>query len=377
MHAELTLFPTKWLHFEVRLFLQFFLGSDVFNRIFNHSQCSDVDVDNVSNAGESSIRATRTVSHFHFPAGVETRTIPASLETLGGEALLTMHLAQKAPVTLREWIQIGGGSICSWFPSGHCRDVTVDVPWERGAPDELEETLEQRRMEGSSLQVDDMQKVPIFVVHERMSQGEKAKCTKEKKKVKGWPTEEMKNKANILLEEDTEEMRKRRGMSQDEMDQCWKSLAERMEEEVLDKYKVDDSKREAFKGRGAPLEWRRVRRSKKDKIGKWKEDWWARIFALFREYNLQRLQSKQEESTEGEEMMQQQRMRIVKDLTRKIRSKGRMDAESRWWVTELLAADCENAWIHPGWEDTMQMWYEWLEKMKKVDKGKIEERHQQ
>ena len=47
MHAKKTLLPTKWLHFEVRLFLQFFLGSDEFNRIFNHSQCFDVDVDNV------------------------------------------------------------------------------------------------------------------------------------------------------------------------------------------------------------------------------------------------------------------------------------------------------------------------------------------
>ena len=34
-----------------------------------------------------------------------------------------------------------------------------------------------------------------------------------------------------------------------------------------------------------------------------------------------------------------------------------MDAKSRWWFTELLAADCEKAWIHPGWEDTMQKWY--------------------
>ena len=43
-------------------------------------------------------------------------------------------------------------------------------------------------------------------------------------------------------------------MSQDEMDQCWRSLAERMEDEVLDKWKVEDSKREAFKGRSSPLE---------------------------------------------------------------------------------------------------------------------------
>ena len=52
---------------------------------------------------------------------------------------------------------------------------------------------------------------------------------------------------------------------------------------------------------------------------------------FFKEYNLQRLQSKQEESTEEEEMKQQQRMAIMKDLIRKIRSKGRVDAKNRWW----------------------------------------------
>ena len=29
-----------------------------------------------------------------------------------------------------------------------------------------------------------------------------------------------------------------------------------------------------------------------------------------------------------------------------------MDAKNKWWVTGLLAADCEKVWIHPGWEDT-------------------------
>ena len=53
-----------------------------------------------------------------------------------------------------------------------------------------------------------------------------------------------------------------------------------------------------------------------------------------------------DELTEEEEMKQQQRMAIIQDLTRKIRSKGRMDAKNRWWVAELLAADCEKAWIH-------------------------------
>ena len=37
------------------------------------------------------------------------------------------------------------------------------------------------------------------------------------------------------------------------------------------------------------------------------------------------------------------------------------------WVTELLAADTENAWIDAGWEGAMQKWYKWLEEMKKKD----------
>ena len=130
----------------------------------------------------------------------------------------------------------------------------------------MEEILEQRRMEGSSLRLEAMQRVPEFVVHERMSQGKGMKGFKEKKKVSGWSSEEMREKPNIALEEDTEEMRKWRGLSQSEMDQCWKTLAERMEEEVLDKYEVEESKKEAFRGGGASLEWRRVRKNKKYRI---------------------------------------------------------------------------------------------------------------
>ena len=44
---------------------------------------------------------------------------------------------------------------------------------------------------------------------------------------------------------------------------------EEIEAEVLDKYNIDDSKRGAFKGRGNPVEWKRVRRSKKYRIRKW------------------------------------------------------------------------------------------------------------
>ena len=38
-------------------------------------------------------------------------------------------------------------------------------------------------------------------------------------------------------------MKRWRSLNLIEMDLCWKKLAERMEEEVLDKYKVEESKR--------------------------------------------------------------------------------------------------------------------------------------
>ena len=47
-------------------------------------------------------------------------------------------------------------------------------------------------MEGRSLQLKVMQKVPEQVVHERMSQGKGVKGFKEKKIVPAWSIEEMK-----------------------------------------------------------------------------------------------------------------------------------------------------------------------------------------
>ena len=103
-------------------------------------------------------------------------------------------------------------------------------------------------------QLEVMQKVLELVVHERMSPGKGVKGRKEKKKkVPGWSIEEMKEKTKIAVVEDAEEMRKWKGLSHSEMDLRWKNLAGRMEEKVLEKYKVEESKREAFRGRGAPL----------------------------------------------------------------------------------------------------------------------------
>ena len=60
-----------------------------------------------------------------------------------------------------------------------------------------------------------IQKAPELVVHERMSQSKGVKGKKEKKKVKGLSTEEMKENQAALLEKDTEEMREWRDMSQE------------------------------------------------------------------------------------------------------------------------------------------------------------------
>ena len=74
------------------------------------------------------------------------------------------------------------------------------------------------------------------MVHERISQGKRCLGFKEKKKVSGWSLEEMRAKPNIVVEVNTEAMREWRGLSQSDMDFCWKDLAERMEEKFLNKY---------------------------------------------------------------------------------------------------------------------------------------------
>ena len=82
----------------------------------------------------------------------------------------------------------------------------MEVQW---VEDERLEEILERRKEGSSLQAEVMQKVPELVVHERISQGKKkVRGAKEKNKVKGWSTDEMKDKPNNLLEEITKEVRK-------------------------------------------------------------------------------------------------------------------------------------------------------------------------
>ena len=103
---------------------------------------------------------------------------------------------------------------------GEQKEDQMEVQWTED--EKLEEVLGQRWVEGSSLQSVVMHKVSELVVHERMFQCKNVKGTKEQKKVKGWSTEEMKDKQSCSWEEDTEEMRTCRSLNQEDMDQCWK-----------------------------------------------------------------------------------------------------------------------------------------------------------
>ena len=162
----------------------------------------------------------------------------------------------------------------------------------------------------------------------------------------------MKEKTNLDVVED-KKMRKWRGLSQSEIDLCWKNLVER-----VNKYKVEDSKREAFRGRGALLGMEEGAQKQEIQNKKVVRRLLGKNFSLFGENNLQRLQSKQEESTEG---VGDEAAAKNGCLIKNIRSKGRMDAKNRGWVAEILATDCEKAWIHTELEDALQKWHHWLE----------------
>ena len=70
-------------------------------------------------------------------------------------------------------------------------------------------------------------------------------------------------------------------------------------------------------------------------------------------------------------------MKVMKDITKKSKQKVELIINNSWWVSELLAADCEKAWLHAGLGDIMQKWYDWLPEVKKKGEvKKMEEEHQ-
>ena len=55
----------------------------------------------------------------------------------------------------------------------------------------------------------------------------------------------------------------------------------------------------------------------------------------------------QESQTEKEEMRQQQMIKIMTDMIRTIKSKGRMDAKNRWWSAIVTGQEVETRALHP------------------------------
>ena len=73
------------------------------------------------------------------------------------------------------------------------------------------------------------------------------------RKVAVWSAKMLEEVANRQDYEDTEERRQRRHIRQEGTNELWKELCGKMEEEVLEKYKVEEGKEDAYKGRGEPL----------------------------------------------------------------------------------------------------------------------------
>ena len=100
--------------------------------------------------------------------------------------------------------------------------------------------------------MDVIRKVPEVVVSERMSHGEKVKDPKEKKKVPGWSIEEMKERPDMAVEENTDKIKRWRSLNESEIDYAGRIW-------------LKEWKRKSW----TSTKSKRVRRSKKYKIRKW------------------------------------------------------------------------------------------------------------
>ena len=139
----------------------------------------------------------------------------------------------------------------------------------------------------------------------------------------------------------------------------------------MEKYKVEVNSTEAHEGRGSRRSGGWSRWSKSINLANGVKTAGRDSFRGSGKMICSERKALQESQREKkEEMRQQQRMKVMTDMTRKIKPKGRMDARNSWWVSELLAADCQKAWLHPGCEDTIVRWHKWLFEMKKNDEEK-------
>ena len=159
----------------------------------------------------------------------------------GEERRIRVNIVQEVVAGIKEKVSVHDGEIDevkrpveqSFMRSSDCSQIENEEEeswreWDQIAAQWNEEQNNGgyfgMKEDGSSLQLEVMQNVPELFVRERMSRGTGVKGFKEKKKVSGWSMEETKEKLNIAVEEDTEEMKKWRGLSQSEMDQSWNNF---------------------------------------------------------------------------------------------------------------------------------------------------------
>ena len=143
------------------------------------------------------------------------------------------------------------------------------------------------------------------------------------------------------------------------------NLTERMEEEVLDKYKVEKSERGALQGGGNTLERERLNlKVERRLLGKNFLFVWRIQLAAFAK------QTGGVNRRGGDEAAAKDGYHDRSDQENQIKRKDGCQKS-------LVGRGAAKAWAHTGWEDTMQKSYEWVEYMKRKDeKEKMEEMHQ-
>ena len=136
-------------------------------------------------------------------------------------------------------------------------DDEMVKPWEGVSKEEEHITM---RYEGRGLRTGKCAKsVPELKVSQAQMRRKESKLEKDTKKVvvihKCWET----SRGRV-------DLKTRRkwcsgwGINQEEVENWWKELCGKMEKEVLEKYRVEESKKSAYKGRGEPLGWRNVKK---------------------------------------------------------------------------------------------------------------------
>ena len=99
--------------------------------------------------------------------------------------------------------------------------------------------MRRERWKGKILQVEGVKRAPELLVSQVLTKEQGQKKEWKKNKVVGWSTEKMEEKGSKQEFNDTEDMVQWRSINQEETDSVWKKRSWTLEEEVLEKFKVE------------------------------------------------------------------------------------------------------------------------------------------